>query len=111
MTFHGYEGGHIITSLGADAQNAIGLVYIAAFALNEGETLGGLAEQGPPAPALVHSTTRSAKYASVTGAAGWPSAFALCGMSARRALISLLLFIKLIWRQVTLRRGLLWRSR
>lgn len=53
---HSY-GGHIITSLGADAPNAVGLVYIAAFALNEGETLGGLAEQGPPAPALVHSTT------------------------------------------------------
>jgi pimeloyl-ACP methyl ester carboxylesterase len=53
---HSY-GGHVITSLGADAPNVVGLVYIAAFALNEGETLGGLSEQGPPAPALVHSTT------------------------------------------------------
>jgi pimeloyl-ACP methyl ester carboxylesterase len=53
---HSY-GGHIITSLGADAPNVVGLVYIAAFALNEGESLGALSEQGPPAPALVHSTT------------------------------------------------------
>ena len=53
---HSY-GGHIITSLGTDAPNVVGLVYIAAFALNEGETLGGLSEQGPPTPALAHSTT------------------------------------------------------
>jgi pimeloyl-ACP methyl ester carboxylesterase len=53
---HSY-GGHVITSLGADAPNVVGLVYIAAFALNEGESLGALAEQGPPAPALAHSTT------------------------------------------------------
>jgi pimeloyl-ACP methyl ester carboxylesterase len=53
---HSY-GGHIITSLGTDAPNVVGLVYIAAFALNEGESLGALSEQGPPAPALVHSTT------------------------------------------------------
>jgi len=55
---HSY-GGHIITSLGADAPNVAGLVYIAAFALNEGESLGVLSEQGPPTPALVHSTTDS----------------------------------------------------
>src|SRR5271156_1383979 len=55
---HSY-GGHIITSLGADAPNVVGLVYIAAFALNEGESLGVLSEQGPPTPALVHSTTDS----------------------------------------------------
>ena len=53
---HSY-GGHIITSLGTDAPNAVGLVYVAAFALNEGESLGGLSEQGPPAPALLHSST------------------------------------------------------
>src|SRR5208282_454652 len=53
---HSY-GGHIITSLGTDAPNVVGLVYIAAFALDEGESLGGLFEQGPPAPALAHSTT------------------------------------------------------
>jgi pimeloyl-ACP methyl ester carboxylesterase len=55
---HSY-GGHIITSLGTDAPNVVGLVYIAAFGLDEGESLGGLAEQGPPAPALAHSSTDS----------------------------------------------------
>jgi pimeloyl-ACP methyl ester carboxylesterase len=50
---HSY-GGHIITSLGTDAANVVGLVYIAAFGLDEGESLGGLLEQGPPTPALEH---------------------------------------------------------
>jgi pimeloyl-ACP methyl ester carboxylesterase len=53
---HSY-GGHIITSLGADAPNVSGLVYIAAFGLDQGESLGALLGQGPPTPALVHSTT------------------------------------------------------
>src|SRR5271155_2980331 len=53
---HSY-GGHIITSLGNDAPNVVGLVYIAAFALDQGASLGALFEQGPPTPALVHSTT------------------------------------------------------
>jgi pimeloyl-ACP methyl ester carboxylesterase len=53
---HSY-GGHIITSLGTDAPNVSGLVYIAAFGLDQGESLGALLEQGPPTPALVHSTT------------------------------------------------------
>jgi len=53
---HSY-GGHIITSLGTDAPNVVGLVYIAAFALDAGESLGALSEQGPPAPALAHSVT------------------------------------------------------
>jgi pimeloyl-ACP methyl ester carboxylesterase len=30
------------------------LVYIAAFGLDEGESLGGLLSQGPPTPALAH---------------------------------------------------------
>jgi pimeloyl-ACP methyl ester carboxylesterase len=32
----------------------VGLVYIAAFGLDEGESLGGLLAQGPPTPALAH---------------------------------------------------------
>ena len=32
----------------------MGLVYIAAFGLDEGESLGGLLAQGPPTPALAH---------------------------------------------------------
>jgi pimeloyl-ACP methyl ester carboxylesterase len=43
-----------MTALGNDAPNAVGLVYIAAFGLDEGESLGGLLAQGPPTPALAH---------------------------------------------------------
>jgi hypothetical protein len=32
----------------------LGLVYIAAFGLDEGESLGALLAQGPPTPALAH---------------------------------------------------------
>lgn len=47
-------GGQIITSLSDNAPNAIGLVYIAAFGLDEGETIGGLLQGGTPTPALAH---------------------------------------------------------
>jgi pimeloyl-ACP methyl ester carboxylesterase len=50
---HSY-GGQIITALGDDAPNVTGLVYIAAFALEKGESLGALLSQGPVTPALVH---------------------------------------------------------
>jgi pimeloyl-ACP methyl ester carboxylesterase len=50
---HSY-GGEIITALGTDAPNVVGLVYVAAFGLDEGESLGALLEQGPPTPATAH---------------------------------------------------------
>jgi pimeloyl-ACP methyl ester carboxylesterase len=50
---HSY-GGQIMTALGQDAPNAVALVYIAAFGLDEGETIGALLQQGPPTPALAH---------------------------------------------------------
>lgn len=50
---HSY-GGQVMTALGKDAPNVVGLVYIAAFGLDEGESLGGLLAQGPPTPALTH---------------------------------------------------------
>ena len=50
---HSY-GGQIIAALGTDAPNVVGLVYIAAFGIDEGESLGGLLAQGPPTPALAH---------------------------------------------------------
>jgi pimeloyl-ACP methyl ester carboxylesterase len=50
---HSY-GGQIMTALGTDARNVAGLVYIAAFGLDEGESIGGLLAQGPPTPALSH---------------------------------------------------------
>src|SRR5271167_2271724 len=37
---HSY-GGQVITALGEDAPNVVGLVYIAAFGIDEGESLGG----------------------------------------------------------------------
>ena len=52
---HSY-GGQIITALGNDAPNVRGLVYVAAFALDEGESLGALLSQGPVTPALVHQS-------------------------------------------------------
>src|SRR5579864_3772946 len=55
---HSY-GGQIITALGSDAQNVVGLVYIAAFALDEGESLGALLSQGPVTPAPAHLFTDS----------------------------------------------------
>ena len=50
---HSY-GGQIITALGADTLNVVGLVYIAAFGLDEGESIGALLEQVPGGPALAH---------------------------------------------------------
>lgn len=53
---HSY-GGQIMTALGTDAPNVAGLVYIAAFGLDEGESLGALLSQGPTPPALAHLFT------------------------------------------------------
>jgi pimeloyl-ACP methyl ester carboxylesterase len=46
-----------MTALGADAPNVAGLVYIAAFGLDQGESLGALLSQGPVTPALAHMIT------------------------------------------------------
>jgi pimeloyl-ACP methyl ester carboxylesterase len=53
---HSY-GGQIATALGTEAPNVAGLVYIAAFGLDNGESLGGLLSQGPTTPALEHLFT------------------------------------------------------
>jgi pimeloyl-ACP methyl ester carboxylesterase len=53
---HSY-GGQVITALGADAPDVAGLVYIAAFGLDQGESLGALLSQGPVTPALAHLFT------------------------------------------------------
>ena len=50
---HSY-GGQIITALNEDAPNVVALVYIAAFGLDEGESIGALVEGGPPSPALAN---------------------------------------------------------
>jgi pimeloyl-ACP methyl ester carboxylesterase len=53
---HSY-GGQVMTALGAAAPDVAGLVYIAAFGLDQGESLGGLLAQGPVTPALAHLVT------------------------------------------------------
>jgi pimeloyl-ACP methyl ester carboxylesterase len=55
---HSY-GGQIMTALGTEAPNVAGLVYIAAFGIDEGESLGALLSQGPTPPALAHLFTDS----------------------------------------------------
>ncbi len=59
---HSY-GGQIITALGPDASNVLGLVYIAAFGLDEGESLGALLSRGPVTPALAHLFTDALGFA------------------------------------------------
>jgi pimeloyl-ACP methyl ester carboxylesterase len=50
---HSY-GGQIMTALGADAPGVVALVYVAAFGLDQGESLGKLLGAGPPTPSLAH---------------------------------------------------------
>jgi pimeloyl-ACP methyl ester carboxylesterase len=59
---HSY-GGQIMTALGAVAPNVAGLVYIAAFGLDQGESLGALLSQGPVTPALAHLFTDQQGFA------------------------------------------------
>ena len=58
---HSY-GGQIMTALGPDTADVAGLVYIAAFGLDEGESLGALMA-GPPTPALAHLDVDEQGYA------------------------------------------------
>jgi pimeloyl-ACP methyl ester carboxylesterase len=53
---HSY-GGQIMTALGSDTPNVSALVYIAAFGLDQDESLGALLSQGPVTPALAHMIT------------------------------------------------------
>jgi pimeloyl-ACP methyl ester carboxylesterase len=50
---HSY-GGQIITALGEDAPNVVGLVYVSAFGLDQGESIGALLGDGPFPPAIQH---------------------------------------------------------
>jgi len=59
---HSY-GGQIITALGADAPHVAGLVYIAAFGLDQGESIGALLSTGPPTPALARLEIDSRGFA------------------------------------------------
>jgi pimeloyl-ACP methyl ester carboxylesterase len=59
---HSY-GGQIMTALGTDAPNVVALVYIAAFGIDEGESLGALLAQGPPTPATANLAIDAQGYA------------------------------------------------
>ena len=50
---HSY-GGQVMTALGTDAPNVVALVYVAAFGLDEGESIGALLQAGPPPAALAN---------------------------------------------------------
>jgi pimeloyl-ACP methyl ester carboxylesterase len=50
---HSY-GCQIMTALGNDAPNVVGLVYISGFGLDEGESIGALLGDGPLPPAIAH---------------------------------------------------------
>jgi pimeloyl-ACP methyl ester carboxylesterase len=59
---HSY-GGQIMTALGTDAPNVVGLVYIAAFGLDQGESLGALLSQQPTLPAVQHQVVDNQGFA------------------------------------------------
>src|SRR3712207_204863 len=63
---HSY-GGAVITNAAAKADNVVGLVYVAAFAPAEGETLLGLAEGA--SDSLLGPALRPLKYPSGNGEA------------------------------------------
>ena len=62
LVAHSY-GGQVITSLGTDAPNVVGLVYIAGFGLDEGESIGALLQQGPATPAIANIEVDSEGFA------------------------------------------------
>ena len=47
-------GGQVMTALGSDAPNVVGMVYVAGFGLDEGESIGALLGQVPPTPAIAN---------------------------------------------------------
>jgi pimeloyl-ACP methyl ester carboxylesterase len=52
-----------MTALGEETSNVVGLVYIAAFGLDQGESIGALLQAGPPTPALAHLKIDSRGFA------------------------------------------------
>jgi pimeloyl-ACP methyl ester carboxylesterase len=68
---HSY-GGAVITQASSDLDNVVGLVYLAAFALEVGESVGSV--QGPFATPLLAKNARATPYDAV-GAAGGPDLY------------------------------------
>ena len=52
-----------LNALGTDAPNVAGLVYVAGFGLDEGESIGQLLAAGPPTPAPAHLDIDAEGYA------------------------------------------------
>ena len=50
---HSY-GGQVMTALGDDVANVVGLVYVAAFGLDEGESINAVGADAPSPPALAN---------------------------------------------------------
>ena len=68
---HSY-GGAVVSQAAADLPDVVGLVYLAAFGLDTGDSL--LSVQEPFAPSLLASSGRPSSYPA-TGAAGGPDLF------------------------------------
>jgi pimeloyl-ACP methyl ester carboxylesterase len=62
LAAHSY-GGQVITALGTDTPNVVGLVYIAGFGLAEDESIGALLQQGPATPAVANVDVDSEGFA------------------------------------------------
>jgi pimeloyl-ACP methyl ester carboxylesterase len=62
LVAHSY-GGQIITAGATDQPNVVGLVYVAAFGLDEGESIGALLQGMPPPPAIQHLVIDELGYA------------------------------------------------
>jgi pimeloyl-ACP methyl ester carboxylesterase len=71
---HSY-GGVVITNAAINAPNITALVYIAAFALDEGESIETLAKQGPPPAGAAHVRPDDHGFLWINPA-GFPQAFA-----------------------------------
>jgi pimeloyl-ACP methyl ester carboxylesterase len=62
LAAHSY-GGQVITALGTDAPNVVGLVYIAGMGLDEGESIGALLQDAPPTPGTANIDVDSENFA------------------------------------------------
>jgi pimeloyl-ACP methyl ester carboxylesterase len=62
---HSY-GGQIMTALGSETATVVGLVYIAAFALDDGESLGAVLAEGGTTQSLKHLYTDSRGFGWLT---------------------------------------------
>jgi pimeloyl-ACP methyl ester carboxylesterase len=75
---HSY-GGAVITNAATDADNVVGLVYVAAFAPDEGETLGAAAATSKDS--ILGSAQVARRYPTADG--GWATEFSIDPAKAR----------------------------